>query len=112
MARKQGRTISELVREALVRTYGGRAPDERVATLRAIEGPWRGRKDIDDSSAFVRRLRRDTQPASPRGQVTGILLDSDVIIDALRGRRKTVDEIVAVEREGVHLGFYEPSAPR
>lgn len=40
-------------------------------------------------------------PASPRREVTGILLDSDVIIDALRGRRTTIDEIVAVEREGV-----------
>ena len=61
LARKQGRTISELVRDALVRTYGGRAADERLATLRAIEGLWRDRKDIGDSSAFVRQLRRDTR---------------------------------------------------
>lgn len=61
LARKQGRTISELVRDALVRTYGGRAPDERLAALRAIEGLWRDRKDVGDSSAFVRRLRRDTR---------------------------------------------------
>ena len=60
LARKQGRTLSELVRDALVRAYGGHSSDERLATLRAIEGLWRDRSDIDDSSAYVRRLRRDT----------------------------------------------------
>src|SRR5712691_7182734 len=60
LARKQGRTLSELVREALVRSYGGDTPDERLASLRAIEGLWRDRRDIVDSNAYVRRLRRDT----------------------------------------------------
>ena len=60
LARKQGRSISELVRDALARTYGGLGADERAATLRAIEGLWRHRKDIPDSSEYVRRLRRDT----------------------------------------------------
>lgn len=32
--------------------------------------------------------------------MTGILLDSDVIIEVLRGRQKTVDEILALERGG------------
>jgi predicted transcriptional regulator len=60
LARKQGRTVSELVREALVRSYGTNTVDERLASLRAIEGLWRDRRDIVDSSAYVRRLRRDT----------------------------------------------------
>jgi len=60
LARKQGRTVSELVRDALLRAYGGHTPDERLATLRAIEGLWRDRPDIGDSTAYVRRLRRDT----------------------------------------------------
>lgn len=60
LARRQGRTVSELVRDALVRTYGIQNTDQRVATLRAIEGLWRDRKDIVDSSAYVRHLRRDT----------------------------------------------------
>ncbi|PWU24146.1 MAG: CopG family transcriptional regulator [Candidatus Rokuibacteriota bacterium] len=60
LARKQGRTLSELVREALSRTYGATTTDHRKATLHAIEGLWRDRKDIGDSSAFVRQLRRDT----------------------------------------------------
>ena len=33
--------------------------------------------------------------------VAGILLDSDVIIDALRGRLRTLAEIRAVEQEGI-----------
>jgi len=59
LARQQGRTISELVRDALVRAYGAGA-DEREATLRAIEGLWRNRTDIGDTSGYVKRLRRDT----------------------------------------------------
>ena len=59
LARSQGRSISELVREAPGRSDGLGA-DERAATLRAIEGIWRNRRDIADSSAYVRRLRRDT----------------------------------------------------
>jgi hypothetical protein len=60
LARKQGRIISELVRDALVRAYGEPSGDERITTLRAIEGLWRDREDIADSSEDVRRLRRDT----------------------------------------------------
>lgn len=60
LASKRGLTLSELVRDALTRVYGAGGPDERLATLRAIEGLWRDRKDIGDTRAYVRRLRRDT----------------------------------------------------
>ena len=59
LARQQGRTISDLVRDALVRAYGAGA-DEREGTLRAIEGLWRNRTDIGDTRGYVKRLRRDT----------------------------------------------------
>lgn len=59
-ARRQGRTVSELVRDALLQAYGRPHADERDLTLRAIEGLWRDRDDIRDSTAYVRRLRRDT----------------------------------------------------
>jgi hypothetical protein len=62
LARQQGRTVSELVRDALVRAYGAGA-DEREATLRAIEGLWRDRRDIGETRGYVRRLRRDTRRA-------------------------------------------------
>ncbi len=59
LARKHGRTISDLVRDALVRAYGAGA-DERAATLRGIQGLWRDRTDLGEPRGFVRRLRRDT----------------------------------------------------
>jgi hypothetical protein len=59
LARKQGRTVSDLVRDALVNTYGAGA-DEREATLKGIYGLWRDRRDVGDTREFVRRLRRGT----------------------------------------------------
>ena len=61
LATKQGRTISDLVREALVRTYAVPDADERERTLRAIEGLWRDRDDLGTTDAYVRRLRRGTE---------------------------------------------------
>ena len=61
LARKQGRTISELVREALLRAYGAGGAEERLETLKAIRGLWQDRKDIAGSRAYVRRLRSDTR---------------------------------------------------
>jgi hypothetical protein len=65
LARQQGRTMSDLVRDALLRAYGA-GVDERDATLRAIEGLWRGRSDIAATSEYVRHLRRDTRRARRR----------------------------------------------
>ena len=67
LARKQKRTISELVREALLRAYGGGGPDERLETLNSMRGLWQDREDIN-SREYVRRLRSDTRrkKRSPR----------------------------------------------
>jgi len=61
MARQQGRTLSELVRDALVRVYGAGRVEEQLRTLKAIEGLWRDRSDLEDTDSYVRRLRRDTR---------------------------------------------------
>ena len=61
LARKQGRTLSELVREALVRAYGSGGPDERLDTLKGMQGLWRDRDDVASSREYVRRLRSDTR---------------------------------------------------
>ena len=61
LAKQQGRTLSELVREALARVYGAVGPEEQLRTLRAIEGLWRDRDDLEDTDAYVKRLRRDTK---------------------------------------------------
>ena len=59
LARRQRRTLSDLVRDALTRTYGVGNVDERLRTLRAIEGLWRDRTDIPDTDEYVRQLRND-----------------------------------------------------
>jgi hypothetical protein len=68
LARKQKRTITDLVREALLRAYGAGGDDERLDTLEAMRGLWRDREDMTDSRAYVRRLRSDTsrKRRSPR----------------------------------------------
>jgi hypothetical protein len=60
LARRQKRTVSDLVREALLRAYGAGGPDERLQTLKAIRGLWEDRDDIQ-SREYVRRLRNDTR---------------------------------------------------
>lgn len=67
LAHKQKRTVSELVREALLRAYGAGESDERHQTLKAIRGLWQDREDIN-SREYVRRLRSDTRrkKKSPR----------------------------------------------
>jgi hypothetical protein len=63
LATRLGRTVSDLVREALERTYGGHGADERATTLNGIAGLWRDRNDLGDTTEYVRRLRRDTRRA-------------------------------------------------
>jgi hypothetical protein len=66
LAKQQGRTLSELVREALARVYGAVGPEEQLKTLRAIEGLWRDRDDLPETNEYVRRLRRDTRSRRTR----------------------------------------------
>ena len=61
LAKQQGRSLSDLVRAALVRVYGAVGPEEQLQTLRAIEGLWRDRDDLEGTDAYVRRLRSDTK---------------------------------------------------
>jgi hypothetical protein len=65
LAERQGRTISDLLREALVRAYGRSGVDHRLATLDTITSLWLDRDDLDPTGAYVRRLRRDTRPRRP-----------------------------------------------
>jgi predicted DNA-binding protein len=62
LARQQGRTLSDLVREAIERAFGQGSSEEQERTLRAIAGLWRGRKDIAGTREYVRELRRSTRP--------------------------------------------------
>jgi hypothetical protein len=61
LSRAQRRTISELVREALVRAYGSADANARRSAVMAIVGLWKDRDDVRDAREYVRRLRRDTR---------------------------------------------------
>ena len=56
-SRQQGTTISELVRRAVRDKYGRSAADRRQA-MQGLVGIWRGRRDVADSEAYVRQLRK------------------------------------------------------
>jgi hypothetical protein len=64
LADRQGRTMSDLVREAIARAYGAAMADERVTTLEGISSLWRDREDLGDTDAYVRHLRRNTRRSS------------------------------------------------
>jgi hypothetical protein len=55
-ARRNGQTISELVRKAARDKYMGN-PEERLAAMKAIVGLWRDRKDIENSEIYIRKMR-------------------------------------------------------
>ncbi len=61
LARRQGRSLSDLVREALTKAYGADREDERESSLMAIEGLWKNRRDLPATGAYVRHLRHDTR---------------------------------------------------
>jgi plasmid stability protein len=61
LARRQGRSLSDLVREALAQAYGADREDERSNSLKAIEGLWKDRSDLPATAEYVRQLRRDTR---------------------------------------------------
>jgi hypothetical protein len=62
VAERQGRTVSDLVREAVARVYGPSTSDRRLATLDRITALWQDRDELGDTNAYVRRLRRNTRP--------------------------------------------------
>lgn len=61
LARRQGRSLSDLVREALTKAYGADREDERESSLKAIAGLWMDRSELPVTGVHVRRLRRDTR---------------------------------------------------
>jgi hypothetical protein len=59
-AREQRTSISELVRRA-VRDKYGRSSAGRNQAMQAFVGMWKDRRDLSDSSAYVRRLRKGSR---------------------------------------------------
>jgi len=67
LADRQGRTVSDLVREAVARAFGGGDTELRISTLQGITSLWRDRRDLDDTASYVRRLRKDTRRLRTKG---------------------------------------------
>jgi hypothetical protein len=59
-SRQQGTSISELVRQA-VRDKYGRSPAGRRHAMQALVGLWKDRRDLPDSTVYVRRLRKGSR---------------------------------------------------
>jgi predicted transcriptional regulator len=60
LSEQQGRTVSDLVREAVARAYGP-VTEDRLTSLEGIAGLWEDRDDLGATDAYVRRLRKDTR---------------------------------------------------
>ncbi len=56
-SRQQGTSISELVRQAVRDKYGS-SPARRRQAMQALVGMWKVRKDLPDSTTYVRRRRK------------------------------------------------------
>lgn len=61
VAQRQGRSLSDLVREALTKAYGADREDERESSLKAIAGLWKDRSEPPAAGVHVRQLRRGTR---------------------------------------------------
>jgi predicted transcriptional regulator len=61
LAEQQGRTVSDLVREAVARAFGAGNVDQRLTTLEGITSLWRDRRDLGDTGSYVRHRRQDTR---------------------------------------------------
>lgn len=58
-ARQAGTSISELVRQAVREKYWHQ-PANRAQALKKLIGIWKDRKDIGDSTEYVRKLRKNS----------------------------------------------------
>ena len=58
LSRKEGTTISELVRESVREKYLSGKDVDKVALARQLAGIWKDRKDLKAIGPAVRRLRK------------------------------------------------------
>lgn len=61
LSKRQHKSISQLVREALEATYLGGSRLPMKVVLEKTKGIWKGRTDVNTDS-FIRNLRNDTRP--------------------------------------------------
>lgn len=61
IGKERSATISELVREAIRRTYGQERPGDAEFILKETAGLWKNRKDLGSTEAYVRAARKDSR---------------------------------------------------
>jgi len=61
LSKQKKRTISSLVREAIVEKYGKKEEVDKLKLCERVAGIWKDRKDISDVEKYLRRLRKDTR---------------------------------------------------
>ena len=59
-ARREGTTISDLVRRAARERYLKNSAERRAALMNVV-GLWKDRSDLPESEAYVRNLRKGTR---------------------------------------------------
>ncbi len=61
MSLQTHQSLSDLVRAAIDCKYLRRRPSNLESSVRAASGIWKDRKDIGDTAAYVRALRKSTR---------------------------------------------------
>ncbi len=84
LARSTGRKQSELIREAVDRLIEQSATKRRHAVLAKAAGMWSDRDDLPD----FKKLRRMGSELVPVDK--GVIVDTDVMVDYLRGNPAAV----------------------
>ena len=57
LSRQQGRSISKLVRRAVIEKYGD-STASREESMRAFVGIWKDRRNLPDVATYLRKLRK------------------------------------------------------
>lgn len=60
LGRQRGKTVSQLVRESVQKTYMARQEIDKASLARRLAGMWSAREDLRDITRAVRRLRKGT----------------------------------------------------
>jgi len=61
LAQQRRKTISELVREAIRKTYLGKRSLDPIKILDETAGLWKDRQDLGRTSDYLRKVREDTR---------------------------------------------------
>lgn len=58
LSKQKKKSISELVRIAIHKTYGLKRDKDSTAVLSKAFGIWKNRKDLKDTEAYIRNIRK------------------------------------------------------